>query len=290
MRKTCHIRGLYVLAVFFFAANLSFADEIGFSSPRDDGYWQICIMNLNDGTIRQITKSHRDKKEFAWFGKEQKFVCRTGNARFYLFNIRSGEETRLLEKYGNLFDPDISPDHRYLLFTRFRTDMPDNSDIWQFDLSTKKAKRLVSGAGLQYDPAWSADGEKIAYVSSDEDGHNIRVMNRDGGNQIVLTGNTSYNVSPDWSLDGEKIVFASNVEGNYDIWVMDHNGQNKKRLTNDKGLDIQPAWSSDGEKILFVSNRQGNLQIWMMKADGSDQKPLTPDKIRCSDPGWVNVR
>ncbi len=286
----------YALVIFYIICSFAGAAEnghIGFSSLAH-GYWQIQTMNLHDGKIRQITASPWDKKEPLWFDDGQRLIYRTGNARFRIFFTDTGKETHVLGKYGKIFDPDLSPDNKHLLFTRFREDVPDNSDIWISDLSDlsdlsgNKVKRLTNAPGLQYDPAWSPDGKKIVHVSSDKKGvHHIWIMESNGENRCCRTDNNSYNILPDWSPDGKKIAFASNVSGNYDIWVMDHDGNNRVRLTHDSALDTQPVWLPDGKTILFVSNRQGNMQIWIMKADGSGQKPLTPNEMKCSDPTWI---
>lgn len=285
----------FLFVVFIVGGQRCFADEylnrnIGFSAFID-GYWQICVMNLHDGKIRQLTKSSSDKKEPLWFDKGQQFIYRTGNAELYLFDINKGSEKRFAKQFGNIFDPDFSADNRYLLFTRFRADITDSSDIWLSDLSGGKVRKLTNAPGLQYDPVWSPDRKKIVYVSSESRvGHNLRMMNSEGKNHIWLTQGNFYNISPDWSPDGKQIIFSSDAAGNYDIWEMDCGEKNRKKLTDDRGLDIQPALSPDGKEILFVSNRLDILQIWIMKRDGSDQRPLTPGKMKCSDPVWIELK
>lgn len=281
---------LFFLVSFYLMGALAISAEIGligFSSPSD-GYWQIWTLNPNTGKLRQATSTPVDKKEPVWTNDGKKLVYRTGNAKFHLFHMDTGKDAVILDRYGKVFDPDISPDNKHLLFTRFKTDVLDNSDIWMFDFGNETAKKLTNGPRLLYDPAWSPGGNEIAFVLSGKKGiHTITVMDRDGGNPVGLTNNSAFNIHPDWSPDGKKIVFASNVTGNYDIRTMDRDGKNKTRLTHDSGLDTQPAWSPDGKEILFVSNRLGCMGIWIMKSDGSDQKPLTPKDMKCADPVWI---
>ena len=131
-------------------------------------------------------------------------------------------------------------------------------------------------------PAWSPDGQKIAFVSNrdDRDG-DIFVMNADGSDQINLTiDNAEIDFFPDWSPDGTRIAFSSFRGGNGDVYVMDANGGNLIRLTDDPEFDGWPAWSPDGSRIAFTSRRDGTHEIYMMNADGSNQVNLTNDSER----------
>src|SRR5262249_10068266 len=75
-----------------------------------------------------------------------------------------------------------------------------------------------SGCGadhLDYSPAWSADGKRIAFLRSmsapnfryDND---VFVMNADGSDQrrLTLFGNVFFPNPPAWSPDGTKIAFV----------------------------------------------------------------------------------
>jgi len=93
------------------------------------GHWQIHILNPEEKTIRLITASPWDKKEPAWFKNQARFIYRTGNGALHLFTQADKKDTPLLTKYSPVFDPNLSPDNRYLAFTRFKTDILDDSDI-----------------------------------------------------------------------------------------------------------------------------------------------------------------
>ena len=59
-----------------------------------------------------------------------------------------------------------------------------------------------------FDPTWSPDGSKIAFVSNREGGFQIFSMNADGSNVQRLTNQPADNYQPAWSPDGTKIAFT----------------------------------------------------------------------------------
>ena len=113
-------------------------------------------------------------------------------------------------------------------------------------------------------PAWSPDGQQIAFSSSRDGNHEIYVMEKDGSNPRRLTNSKRNHKSPAWSPNGRHIAFSSDRAGNYDIYVMAADGSSPRRLTNHEKGDVQPAWSSDGQHIAFSSGRDGKTEIYVV--------------------------
>ena len=188
----------------------------------------------------------------------------------------------------------------------FSSNRDGNFEIYTMSEDGSDETRLTDEDANDFDPSWSPDGDKIAFVSFRDGSNNmeIYVMDADGSDQTRLTEteNDVLDREPSWSPDGEKIAFASNRDGNYEIYVMDaDDGSDVTRLTDDDddddALDREPSWSPDGEKIAFVSDREVDVPpdeigdqaaIFTMDADdGDDVEMLTDNDVTLgSHPTW----
>jgi TolB protein len=127
-------------------------------------------------------------------------------------------------------------------------------------------RRILTRTAWNFEaPAWSPDGQKLAFerrVSPLANGQcacdiDLFVMNADGSGQQNVTRNPVYDRRPVWSPDGQQIAF-----GRYrDVWVMNADGSDQRRLTPNPQGDDWPVWSPDGQQIAFGSFRSFNWDV-----------------------------
>jgi Tol biopolymer transport system component len=132
-------------------------------------------------------------------------------------------------------------------------------------------------------PAWSPDGSRIAFRR----GFNrIMVMDRDGGNPVVLAtfsgDNPEYDLTPGWSPDGSKVLFDTFGEHSRDIFVAAADGSGTMDLTPDGFDDSRPLWSPDGSWILFESIRPSGRGLYRMRADGGEVALVIENGMRAA--------
>lgn len=224
--------------------------KIAFSCKQDGAYTSdIYTMFDNKGkALSQVTESGDAYEEYPSFNKEGNLLV-YGKVSLSYYRKASGF-------LGSLLGFDES------------TVIVENSEIWMKNLKTGETTLLCNG----YEPCFSPDGKKIAYVkySSDAKSTSIWIMSIDGSEQVQVTdAKKGFAFNPRWSPDGTRLIFQSSKKDkkDADLYVIDTDGNNLIQLTLNKSYDGQPYWTTDGY-IYFVSDRgneKGNYQIWRFK-------------------------
>ena len=137
----------------------------------------------------------------------------------------------------------------------------------------------LTSPGENYFPAWSPDGEQIAYdCISGQQG--IWIMDTTGSNRK----NVAEGRYPDWSINGTHIIYIGLYGEIFCVNILDTSDMT--RLTFLNQIDIYatdnryPRYSPDGMQVVFESN----ANIWVMDVDGSNLKQLTTNSGR--SPSW----
>jgi TolB protein len=124
-------------------------------------------------------------------------------------------------------------------------------------------------------PAWSLDGERIAFVTSGPDRTGTVAVGSPSGGDLTKLASVTAETALALSPDGDRLAWGSRSDSNrlfYDgLDVIKTDGQDRVRVTNDPVVAFY--WSPDGQHLAYITlDRNEQTFIWYV-ADAAGKSP-----------------
>ncbi len=265
--------------------------------------FQICMMNADGSGWRKMTFEDNYGHYYASPAPDgQSFVFAanmTGIAEIYEMDL-NGRQTQLTNNLGPLSGPEISPDGRYIVFTKQYDDT--HQGIWLMDRDGSNPHLLYQNPGVDaVDPTWSPDGSQIQFSYGSLENKHLMVMSRDGGSIRQVSQTFTTRGRSDRSSNGTTIVAYSNLPPDRELFTMNIDGTNLTQLTRGwsdpnliYGNSQGPSFSPDGQWVTFtaypdrdrVSESSPTCEIYIIRVDGTDVRRLTNNDYCDYQPRW----
>ncbi len=134
------------------------------------------------------------------------------------------------------------------------------------DADGENARVVLDSRQPIMSPAWSADGQWLAYVSFENRVSAVYVQHVRTGERRQVSARVGVNGAPAFSPDGGRLALTlSGSSGNLDVYVLDLATQQLARVTSNPAIDTEPAWTADGRGLYFTSDRAGGPQIYRVE-------------------------
>jgi len=155
---------------------------------------------------------------------------------------------------GTWMQVDVSADGQTLVFDLL-------GDLYLLPITGGEAQPLRTGSAWEWQPRFSPDGGRIAFVSDRGGADNVWVCDRDGGNLRPVTKEEFRLVyAPEWMPDGDWILVKKHFThtrslGAGEIWMYHQDGEGGGVELTEKSSNTadvnEPAISRDGRWLYY---------------------------------------
>lgn len=147
--------------------------------------------------------------------------------------------------------------------------------LWVADSDGENAQSALASPEPIISPAWSPDGNQLAYVSFESRKPVIYVHNVGSGKRRLIANFKGSNSAPAWSPDGKTLAVTLSRDGGSQLFLLSAAGGEPRRLIQSNSIDTEPVFSPDGRSIFFVSDRGGSPQIYKVGVNGQGVERVT---------------
>lgn len=230
-------------------------------------------------------------------------VWSADGARLYYLNgadgalwsvpAQGGFPSRVASIAGRATQLRRTPDGRMLTWVKA---VSGGTDIFGFDLATRRERRISTLSGTVRSYSISPDGRSIALANDRHGSEDIYVVRLADGAATRITGNGLYEVFPSWTPDGGRVVYTQLDSRwvDHDVYAIAPDGAGARLLFRDQDyFDYRQGASfgfvqvsPDGKTAMFRSQRSGWANYWLIPVAGGQPRPLAAESADQSDARW----
>jgi len=236
---------------------------------------KVTRMLENDGLDLKSASAGPGAIVYEQFGSLHIFDLASGKAQ-RLSVTATGDMIGVRDKFVNvgnqLSSPSLSPNAVRAVFQA-------RGEIISVPAEKGDYRNLTNTSGVmdRY-PAWSPDGENIAYFSDESGEYMLHIRGQKGTGEVVrlaLDNNPSFYYLPRWSPDSKKIAY---VDCHLTLWYVDLDKKKPVRVDKDRFWggtgDLVPSWSPDSKWLAYAKrlpNYLGTIFLYSLEKGKSTQ-------------------
>ena len=271
-----HRRGTFCAAGVLLAVSLAACG----GEARLGRAGQLFVVDVTSGERRQLTNDERSRSNPAWSPDGRRLALVSAGSEggsIEVVRVVDSEKRVVLRGRGFIEGLDWSPSGNALAFVRSPEPTRWTLETVQADGSGHRLlARHRSVRVLPPDPAWSPDGDRIAYAA----GADVFIVPRNGAPPRRIAAGSW---APRWSPDGD-FVLVVRAHGLF----MAPRAKGRPLLVAGRLIDAHPAWSPLGHEIAFsgvtvAGDRRYHL--YLLSAQGGRLRRIARDVVSTT-PAW----
>ena len=160
-------------------------------------------------------------------------------------------------------------------------------DVYTLNLSSQVLTRMTFDPGIDTEPSWSSDGNKLYFMSDRAGGpqiYEVEVANPNRPTRVSFEGN--YNARPRVSPDGKQLAVVHLDRGNYRIGVIDLASKGLQVLSEGR-QDESPSFAPNGAVLIYATQERGRGVLATVSTDGRTAERFTNTAGEVREPVWA---
>ncbi|MEM1324450.1 MAG: S9 family peptidase [Bacteroidota bacterium] len=173
-------------------------------------------------------------------------------------------------------DPQISPDGKEVVYRRMGFDiMTDRSvgNLWIVDVDGQNHQKLTSREGAESQARWSPSGDRLAFVSSTDEGSEIYIYWKNTRRIAKLTQLEKSPSSLSWSPDGKQLAFTMKIDAGSPVLVHAPKRPKGAQWADAPRVTDRLKHEADGSGYV----KPGFRHIFIVSSEGGTARQITTD-------------
>lgn len=271
---------------------------------RRGGAFQVCVAFSDGAKPIQVTKGPIDHAvlDISSDGTRLLDDNSRDDAAIFAVDVDTARESEFASGNSLKLWPTVSPDDGVVLFQSVN---PTGTLL----ASTIVVKRAANDAPIVpiaengFDPSWSPDGTRIAFLRVDAGRVEVFTVSAEGEDERRLTTGgvvpiayqmlptTRFGRSVCWSERGDKIIYSSSKSGASNLWAISVDGTADTQISanNDQTLSFYQPVCGPNNHIAFAakSKREMNSTWSLWLRDSDKTKLVFESKLLLRAIGWT---
>jgi Tol biopolymer transport system component len=256
--------------------------QIAYEARHSHANYDIHLLDVRWRIDVPLTRTDHGERHPAWSpdGRTLAFSSdRGGEWDIYTLDVDNPHlaPQQITNNDGRTMNPAWSPDGKTLAFDSTHE---GNLELYLMPLSVDTLamtgpnpgdmRRLTYATGVDESPAWSPDGQQIAFASYRDSDLDIYVLDLPTGDTRNITRNLMYNEwGVDWSPDNTQLTFASTRNSSWQVYRGQVGADGPADQVTNLSRDVAGAvWSPDGQWLAVeLYDTIGTRSLYILPSD-----------------------